>query len=88
VEREGADRSRGEAGAVGVFDLDGAQEGGDRLGGPLDPAGAGADRDPGGHAGAEQGAGGGTPDEPVRSGHIERVERLGEGNDPADQPLD
>jgi hypothetical protein len=86
VEREGADRGRGQAAAVGVLDLGRLQQGGDRLGGPFDPAWAGADGDPGGGAGADQGGGRRAPDEAVRSGQVERVEPVGQGDDPADQP--
>jgi hypothetical protein len=85
VEREGADRGRAKAAGV-VLDLGGLKDGGDRLGGPLDPSWAGADRDLGGHAGADQGAGRRAPDKAVVSDQIERVEPFGDQDDPADQP--
>jgi hypothetical protein len=88
VEREGADRGRAQAGAVGVVDLDGVQESGDRLGGAFDPSRAGADRDAGGLPDADQGAARGAPHEAVLPGQVERVDPVAEVDDPAEQSGD
>ena len=70
---------------LGVLDLDALQQPGDGLGGPLDAAGAGADRDAGGAAGADQGQGRGVPGEAVLAGQIEGFEAVAEADDPAEQ---
>jgi hypothetical protein len=88
VERERADRGWAQAGAVGVLDLDGVQEGGDRLGGAFDPARAGADRDAGGPPNADQGAPRGAPHEAVLAGQVERVDPVAEVDDRAEQSRD
>ncbi len=88
MEREGADRGRAKAPAAGVVDLDGVEEGGDGLGGAFDPSRAGADRDAGGLADADQGAARGVPHEAVLAGQVERVDPVAEVDDPAEQSGD
>jgi hypothetical protein len=85
VEREGADSRRAQAAAGRVGDLGPRQQGGHRLGGPFDPARAGADGDAGGHPEAGQGAARGLPGEAVVARMGERVEPVVEADDPAEQ---
>jgi hypothetical protein len=85
VEREGADHRRAQAAVVGVGDLDRLEQGGDGLGGPLDPPWSRPDRDADGHALADQGAARGLPHEAVVAGPLERVEPVLQADDPAEQ---